>query len=151
MPKKPGDESPSISVLILHARSAFASEVSKSWERATEAGSPYAHVPPPSLLFSDYDAAFNNAINDLVIELEQARAELAEIRTLSKRKTFSEADPVCGRCLALAAERGETVEARTAEDGDTCSQCGGLVCQRRHAESEEHWRARYRAAGSTND
>jgi hypothetical protein len=150
MPETPGDAtSPKTTrELVQSARESFAYQLAElnRW--------PHAEVERGVLL-----AAFNNAITELVSVLEETAEELAEttrahdalalelgeLRALSTRKTYSALDPVCGRCLNLAAEAGESVSATHAGDGDACSRCGAVVVQQRVGETEAAWRERFRA------
>jgi hypothetical protein len=138
MPGKPDGDTPSIATLVARARASFVAQIAD-----------HVHAREELVL-----AAFNNAISELVAELQlaaealvdtaadnaRARAELDAVQALGKRHSFSASD-VCGRCAHLAPT---LVGARLAGEGDTCSRCGAVVCVQREDETEAHFRARVR-------
>lgn len=138
------EEPSTIAQLVVEVRRAFISQLA--------AHGAYAGEDSAAL------AAFNNAIVPLVALIEEscdalrqtaddnarARAELAQLRSLARRKTFGAADPVCPRCIAVRVEADEPVHGIPAKPGEVCSACGAYVLVRRDNETDAQFRARIR-------
>lgn len=150
MPETPGDDSSPKTVreFVQAARRSF---VEQMYEPPPSGAS--WRGPCPMTPREQHLAAFNNAITELVLvlsetvnERDRLALDLGRYRTLSRRKAFGiDLDPVCARCIALAAElHGGIAHVAIAGDGDLCSRCGAVVVQQRPGESEDAWRARVR-------
>jgi len=64
----------------------------------------------------------------------RTREELAELKSLGRRRAFSSMDPVCARCLALACEvenQASALASTPAAIGERCSRCGARVVERK--------------------
>lgn len=79
-------------------------------------------------------------------ELIGTAAELDAIKQLSKRASFSETDPVCKRCMDLAATVDKKITGVPCGDGVTCSRCGAIIVVRQPGESHDGWMRRYQEA-----